>query len=222
MNEPEVGKVVRGLWRSRAILTAVLPALLQQRRAVKVALEAMEVLYPGHDADADADAEFDVDEVHEWLIVGQGTDGRELFNIAVPKLNRQSRVGLRRSRSSSTDDLLDSEIVASYAERRESGSLAGDEAITTSSRPAEPVEIRKLTEWVLAYLREHEGEHFSVRRLREQLMERLRLTPEQVEHERFRLALVEARAQDQALVQPNRKAWMYRRGMGEPRGEDTQ
>lgn len=218
MSEPEVGKVVRDLRRSRAVLAALLPAVGQQGRAVKVALEAMEVLYPR--SAPDADEVLDFDDVTEWVIVGRGGDGREVVDLAIPTLNRESSVGRRRSRSSIAETLLEPEFDSSTGQDESNSGIGSElDATPCSGGPAEPVEIRTLTAWALDYLKERQGEHFSVRRLREHAIEQLGLTPEQVEHDRFRLALIEARAQDSALVQPNRKAWMYRRGIGQQPGE---
>jgi hypothetical protein len=215
MGEAEVGTVVRGLRRSLAILAAVLPAVGQQRRAVNVALEAMDVLYPGRGAELEDVP--DLDQVAEWVLVGRGSDGREIVGLTIPKLNRESRVGGRRSRANLTNELVESEFDSVAGERRDVSAVP-----VRPDGSAEPVEIRALSEWALAYLREHEGEHFSVRRLREQALGALGLLPEQLEHDRFRLALIEARTQDPALAQPNRKAWMYRRGMQEPRSESAE
>ncbi|MER5703067.1 hypothetical protein ABT023_14150 [Micromonospora sp. NPDC002296] len=211
MTGPGVDGVVRDLGFSRAVLAALIPSLVRRIRAAKAAIEAMNVLYPEQVSNLAGDPSApDLGQVDEWLIIGRTADGREVVTLPVPherkpaSVQHRSRPGVMEASplaaegALTTDDQL--EALASAA--------AG-----TTGRPveAEPVEIRVLSDWALSYLREHPGEHFSVRRLREVALARLNLSSEQVEHDRFRLALIEARTQDSALVQPNRKAWMYRR-----------
>src|SRR5689334_17906925 len=83
MIDPEVSGVVRGLGRSRAIFAALLPSLNQQARAVRAALDAMDVLFPRQQSTG-ADDLPEVEAVSEWVIIGRDADGRDLASVSIP------------------------------------------------------------------------------------------------------------------------------------------
>jgi len=218
MIDPTANGVVRDLRRSRAIFAELLPTLSRQSRASKAALDALAVLYP--DLGIEDGTLPDLDQVDEWVIVGRSREGLDVATLSVRHLKEQNPPGRQRSAPAAIVEDLVEGVDGSMREARESSSDDDRKAVDRPSVAfGEQVEIRTLSDWVLGYLTQHPGEHFSVRRLRECAIEQLDLAPEQVEHDRLRLALFEARTLDPAIVQPNRKAWMYRRGLSARSGD---